>query len=101
MFPDGMKALADYVHSKGLKLGLYGDSGVMTCEFHPGSQGYEMRDALTLAGWEVDYWKHDNCGAFAGMVDPPEIRFGSMSFLLCSMLLSFETMDWSDAFKQR
>jgi hypothetical protein len=75
-FPDGMKALADYVHMYGLKLGLYGDSGMMTCEFRPGSWGYEKRDALTLASWEVDYWKYDNCGGFAAMVDSPEVRFG-------------------------
>lgn len=75
-FPDGMKTLADYVHSHGLKLGLYGDSGTMTCEFRPGSWGYEQRDALTLASWEIDYWKYDNCGGFAAMVDSPEVRFG-------------------------
>ncbi|KAJ5812478.1 alpha-galactosidase/alpha-n-acetylgalactosaminidase [Penicillium riverlandense] len=84
-FPDGMANLADYVHSKGLKIGLYGDSGMMTCAFHPGSLGYEERDALTLAEWEIDYLKYDNCGGFAGMVEAPEVRFGGMYSMLPPM----------------
>ncbi|CAI5976608.1 unnamed protein product [Closterium sp. NIES-64] len=60
-FPSGIKAIADYVHSKGLKLGLYSDSGRLTCEGKPGSLGHEAIDALTFAEWEVDYLKYDNC----------------------------------------
>lgn len=86
MFPNGMNGLADYVHSHGLKLGLYGDSGTMTCKFRPGSWGYEKRDAQTLASWGVDFLKYDNCGGFAAMAEPPEIRFGSKS---CSGFLPF------------
>lgn len=56
-----MKAVADQIHSMGLKFGLYGDAGTMTCAGYPGSQGYEDRDAKLLASWGVDYWKHDNC----------------------------------------
>jgi len=59
-FPD-MKALADYVHSKGLKFGLYSDRGTKTCGGHPGSFGFEQRDAATYAAWGVDYLKYDNC----------------------------------------
>lgn len=60
-FPSGMKALADYVHSKGLKLGIYSDAGWKTCGGHPGSRGYEYQDALTYAKWGVDYLKYDWC----------------------------------------
>jgi alpha-galactosidase len=60
-FPDGMKALADYVHSKGLKFGLYSDAGTATCQGRPGSRGYEYQDARTYASWGVDYLKYDWC----------------------------------------
>ena len=60
-FPSGMKALADYVHEKGLKFGLYTDAGPKTCEGRPGSLGHEAVDADTYAGWGVDYVKVDWC----------------------------------------
>ena len=60
-FPSGMKALADYIHSKGLKMGVYSDAGWKTCGGKPGSHGYEFRDALTYASWGVDYLKYDWC----------------------------------------
>ncbi len=61
-FPGGMKALADYAHSKGLKLGLYTDRGFQTCSGGgSGSYGYEYLDALTYASWGVDYIKDDTC----------------------------------------
>ena len=60
-FPSGMKALADYIHSKGLKFGIYSDAGRLTCGGRPGSQGYEYQDALTYARWGVDYLKYDWC----------------------------------------
>ena len=60
-FPSGMKALADYVHSKGLKLGVYSDAGARTCAGRPGSRGHEYQDALTYARWGIDYLKYDWC----------------------------------------
>jgi alpha-galactosidase len=60
-FPSGMKALADYVHSKGLKFGIYSDAGTQTCEGRPGSRGYEFQDARQYAAWGVDYLKYDWC----------------------------------------
>lgn len=60
-FPSGMKALADYIHSKGLKIGLYSDAGSQTCGGRPGSRGYEFQDALTYAKWGIDYLKYDWC----------------------------------------
>ncbi len=62
-FPSGMKALADYIHSKGLKLGVYSDAGSLTCGSKPGSRGYEFQDAQTYAKWGVDYLKYDWCNA--------------------------------------
>jgi alpha-galactosidase len=60
-FPSGIKALADYVHSRGLKFGLYSDAGTKTCAGRPGSQGHEYQDALQYARWGVDYLKYDWC----------------------------------------
>ncbi len=59
-FPD-MKALADYVHSKGLKLGIYSSPGPKTCDGYLGSYGHEAQDAQTYAGWGIDYLKYDLC----------------------------------------
>ena len=60
-FPSGIKALADYVHSKGLKLGVYTDAGRLTCQKRPGSLDHEFQDAKTYASWGVDYVKVDWC----------------------------------------
>lgn len=60
-FPHGMKWLADYAHSKGLKLGIYTDCGTQTCAGEPGSLGHEYQDALTYARWGIDYLKEDWC----------------------------------------
>ena len=60
-FPSGIKALADYVHSKGLKFGIYSDAGTKTCAGRPGSRGHEFQDALQYAAWTVDYLKYDWC----------------------------------------
>ena len=59
-FPD-MKALADYVHSKGLKLGIYSSPGAKTCAKYEGSYGHEEQDAQTYANWGIDYLKYDLC----------------------------------------
>jgi alpha-galactosidase len=60
-FPHGMKYLADYIHSKGLKFGIYSCAGTRTCMERPGGLGHEFQDALTYARWEVDYLKYDWC----------------------------------------
>jgi alpha-galactosidase len=61
-FPN-MKALAGYVHSKGLKLGIYSGPGPRTCAGYPGSYGHEEKDARTFAAWDIDYLKYDWCSA--------------------------------------
>jgi alpha-galactosidase len=90
-FPSGMKALADYVHSKGLKLGVYSDAGSKTCGGRPGSRGYEYQDALTYAKWGVDYLKYDWCstdslnapGAYMTMRDALAKAGRPIVFSLC------------------
>jgi alpha-galactosidase len=60
-FPAGIKALADYVHSQGLKFGIYSDAGTKTCGGRPGSMGHEYQDARQYASWGADYLKYDWC----------------------------------------
>eukprot|EP00051_Salpingoeca_urceolata_P016939 m.227918 g.227918 ORF g.227918 m.227918 type:complete len:407 (-) comp18822_c0_seq3:57-1277(-) len=69
LYPGGIKPLADYIHSKGLKFGIYSDAGAQQCcsrvhkNADDGSLGHEVRDAQLFASWGVDYLKHDSCGA--------------------------------------
>src|SRR5437867_3169869 len=60
-FPGGMKALADYVHAKGLKIGIYSSAGTGTCQRRPASLDHEAADARKFAEWGIDYLKYDNC----------------------------------------
>ncbi len=62
-FPHGIKVVADYIHSKGLKFGLYNCAGTKTCAGYPGTRGYEYQDARNYAAWEIDYLKFDWCNA--------------------------------------
>jgi alpha-galactosidase len=74
-FSTGIKALADYVHSKGLKLGIYTDAGTNTCEGRPGSLNHEVQDAKTYAEWGIDYVKVDWCHA-EGL--DPEVQYAKV-----------------------
>ena len=67
-FPD-MKALADYVHSRGLKLGIYSSPGPKTCAGYPGSYGHEQQDAETYAKWGIDYLKYDLCSFIPAVME--------------------------------
>ena len=67
-FPSGIKALADYIHSKGLKIGIYSDAGRKTCGERPGSFGHEYQDAIRYAEWGIDYLKYDWC--FSDNINP-------------------------------
>ena len=90
-FPSGMKALADYIHSKGLKFGLYNCAGSMTCAGYPGSRGYEYQDARIYASGEVDYLKYDWCnteklnaeGAYTTMRDALKTAGRPVVFSIC------------------
>ncbi len=77
-FPGGMKALAGYVHSRGLKLGIYSDAAEYTCAGAIASYGYEKIDAQTFADWEMDYLKYDYCGAPEHR-DSAIVRYKAMS----------------------
>ena len=72
-FPNGIKAVADYVHAKGLRFGIYTDAGTKTCEGRPGSLDHEAQDARTYAAWGVDYVKEDWCNA-RGLNAPAQYR---------------------------
>lgn len=65
-FPNGIKALADYIHSLGLKFGIYSDAGAKTCQGRPAGLGHEYEDARTYASWDVDYLKYDWCYTLPG-----------------------------------
>lgn len=62
LFPSGMKALADYIHARSLKFGIYSSAGFKTCAGRPASRGREYQDAMVYASWDVDYLKYDWCG---------------------------------------
>ncbi len=62
-FPNGIKALADHVHGKGLKIGIYSDAADKTCGSYPGSFGFEEQDAKLWASWGIDFLKYDYCNA--------------------------------------
>lgn len=62
-FPNGIKALADHVHSLGLKIGIYSDAAELTCARYPGSYGFEEQDAALWASWGIDFLKYDYCHA--------------------------------------
>jgi alpha-galactosidase len=68
-FPHGMKFLADYLHERGLKLGIYSSAGATTCAGYPGSYNHEELDAKTYASWGIDYLKYDACGEKEGHSD--------------------------------
>ncbi|WP_286804143.1 MULTISPECIES: glycoside hydrolase family 27 protein [unclassified Marinimicrobium] len=90
-FPSGMKALAEYVHQRGLKLGIYSDAGNTTCAGYPGSRGYEYQDARTYAEWGIDYLKYDWCdteninpiGAYTTMRDALKRAGRPILFSIC------------------
>lgn len=90
-FPSGLKALGDYIHSKGLKFGIYSDAGTKTCGGRPGSQGHEVQDAIQYARWGVDYLKYDWCStgvrnaeeAYATMADALKASGRPILFSMC------------------
>eukprot|EP01036_Dinobryon_divergens_P024295 gene24294-32731_t len=75
-FPSGMKSLSDYIHSKGLKFGIYSSAGFKTCQGFPASLGLEYEDVKTYADWGVDYLKYDNCYTDHGS---PQSRYLEMA----------------------
>ncbi len=95
-FPNGMKAVADYVHSKGLKFGMYSCAGTHTCAGHPGSFEHEFQDAKQFAEWGVDYLKYDYC--FKPRYMNGELLYKRMSLALknCGRDILFSACNWGE-----
>lgn len=93
-FPNGMKAVADYVHSKGLKFGMYSCAGNLTCAGYPGSYEHEFIDAETFAEWGVDFLKYDYC--YHSPIVPGEILYRRMGLALenCGRDILFSACSW-------
>jgi len=104
-FPNGMKVVADYVHSKGLKFGIYTDRGDKTCAGRPASGGHETIDAQTFADWGVDYLKEDSCNApgdhqiafnqYGSMRDALNKTGREIYFSLCGWNAWYAPQGWS------
>ena len=94
-FAGGIKALADYVHSKGLKLGVYSSAGTGTCENYPASLDHELADAKKFAEWGIDYLKYDNCNNQDRAAIP---RYHAMADALASVgrPIVFSICEWGE-----
>lgn len=77
-FPSGIKALADYLHQRGMKLGIYSDAAQLTCAGYTASLGFEEQDAKTFASWDIDYLKYDYCNAPADS-NTAKLRYKTMA----------------------
>ena len=93
-FPHGMKYVADYVHSKGLKFGMYSCCGAVTCAGYPGSYQHEYTDAATFAEWGVDFLKYDYC--FRDTHVLPALHYRKMGLALanCGRDILFSACNW-------
>lgn len=93
-FPHGMKFISDYVHSRGLKFGMYSCAGYLTCAGYPASYGYEWQDARSFADWGVDLLKYDFC--FHPVSVRPDILYKRMSLALanCGRDILFSACSW-------
>ncbi|WP_408590332.1 glycoside hydrolase family 27 protein [Novosphingobium sp.] len=99
-FPSGIKALADYVHARGLKLGIYSDAGSKTCGGRAGSQGHEYQDARQYARWGVDYLKYDWCNTGTGAAQRnPREAYATMRDALdkAGRPIVFSICEWGDS----
>jgi alpha-galactosidase len=94
-FPSGMKAQGDYIHSKGLKFGIYSCAGSMTCQSRPGSRGYQFQDARQYAAWGGDYLKYDWC---YNEGQKAEAAYKTMSDALkaCGRPIVFSICEWGE-----
>jgi alpha-galactosidase len=94
-FPNGIKPVADYVHSRGFKFGIYSDAAEMTCAGYPGSFGFEEQDAHLWASWGVDFLKYDYCHAPADQQTAIE-RYTRMGDALrnCGREILFSICEW-------
>lgn len=93
-FPSGMKALADYIHSKGLKFGMYSCAGTHTCAGYPGSFEHEFQDAKQFAEWGVDYLKYDYCYKPESMDGELLYRRMGLALKNCGRDILFSACNW-------
>lgn len=93
-FPNGIKALTDYVHSKGLKFGIYSCAGERTCADYPGSFDHEFLDAETFAEWGVDFLKYDFCYKPFGFDGQLLYRRMGMALRACGRDILFSACNW-------
>ena len=95
-FPNGMKAIADYIHGKGLKFGMYSCAGTHTCAGYPGSFEHEFQDAKQFAEWEVDYLKYDYC--YKPRYMDGELLYKRMNLALrnCGRDILFSACNWGE-----
>ena len=96
-FPSGIKALADYVHAKGIKLGIYSDAAQLTCAGYTASFGFEEQDAKTFASWGIDYLKYDYCHAPSDS-NTAKIRYKKMAKALknSGRSIVFSICEWGE-----
>ena len=94
LFPHGMKDLADYIHGKGLKFGMYSCNGQRTCADFPGSFDHEYLDAETFAAWGVDYLKYDNCFRAEGIKSELLYRRMGMALRASGRDIVFSACNW-------
>ena len=96
-FPSGIKALADYVHAKGIKLGIYSDAAQLTCAGYTASFGFEEQDAKTFASWGIDYLKYDYCHAPSDS-NTAKIRYKKMAEALknSGRPIVFSICEWGE-----
>lgn len=96
LFPGGMKKLADYIHARGLKFGMYSCAGFMTCAGYPSSYGHEFEDAKQFAEWGVDYLKYDYCN-FPNSADTKNAYLTMATALRCSGRdILFAACNWGE-----
>lgn len=93
-FPHGMKYLADYIHSKGLKFGMYSCAGTKTCAGYPSSFDHEFVDAQTFADWGVDFLKYDFCYKPACVDGPMLYRRMGMALKATGREILFSACNW-------
>ena len=93
-FPSGIPALAEYVHAKGLKFGIYSSAGIRTCAGKPASYGYEEKDAQTFAEWGVDFLKYDYCYKPLGVSGVDLYRRMGQALRATGRDILFSACDW-------
>ncbi|MBN1974265.1 MAG: glycoside hydrolase family 27 protein [Sedimentisphaerales bacterium] len=95
-FPSGMKALGDFLHSLGLKFGIYNDAGTRTCAGYPGGRGHEYEDARLYASWGVDYVKYDWCNTGSANAQETYRTFG-LALLAAKRPMILSMCEWGTA----